>query len=222
MELEVDLNVKIVVFDDKAFRLTKNLFVQVESFISDEGVLKAYREEYGARALERAELEFFRGYDNESTCIMASICEPEPPEPDKVPKKPAVPFNEKTFDKSLYMNDGKADSAFRDELWKLLQEKDMDNSTVYSRANITRKAFSKIICGDTKVPQKRTVLSFCIGMRLSIEEAEELLASADMAFNPYDKRDQLVRQCIIYEQFNIGEINDMLFACNLPLLCTGC
>ncbi len=229
MDLDTDLNVKIVVFDKKAFRLTKNLFVQVESFIDDEEVIKVHREEYGARELERAELEFCREYDNSdwndganSACYSASILKLEQPELDATTKKPKVPFNENTFDKSLYMNDGKADSAFRDELWKLLQEKDIDNSTVYTRANITRKAFSKIICGDTKVPQKRTVLSFCIGLKLNLEEAEELLASADMAFNPYNKRDKLVKQCILYEQYDIDAINDMLFACDLPQLCTGC
>ena len=188
--------------------------------ISDEEVIKTHVEEYGRKELERAEMEFWRRYDpmerNDSAIYCSSV------QLDEIePVKPKVPFNEKNFDKSLYMNDGKADSAFREELWKMIREKDMDNSTVYTRANITRKAFSKILCGDTKVPQKRTVLSFCIGLQLNLEEAEELLASADMAFNPYDKRDKLVKQCILYEQYNIDEINDMLFACELPQLCTG-
>ena len=221
MKIDTDLNVKIVVFDNKAFRLTKNLFVQVKSYISDEEVIKAHVEEYGRKELEHAEMEFWRGQDqmerNDNTVYCASIYLD-----DIKPGKTKVPFTEENFDKSLYMNDGKADSAFRDELWKLLQEKDVDNSTVYNSANITRKAFSKILCGDTKSPQKRTVLSFCIGMKLNLEEAEELLASADMAFNPYNKRDKLVKQCILYEQYDINAINRMLFACELPLLCTGC
>ena len=228
MKLDTDLNVKIVVFDNKAFRLTKNLFVQVESYISDEEVIKAHVEEYGRKELERAEMEFWRGQDpmerndSEIYCATIHIDEIKPDDNDNNKDKPLGTFNAKNFDKSLYMNDGREDSAFREELWKLLREKDMDNSAVYSRANITRKAFSKIICGETKIPQKRTVLSFCIGLRLNLAESEELLASADMAFNPYSKRDELVRQCIVYGQYDINEINDMLFACGLPLLCTGC
>lgn len=48
-----------------------------------------------------------------------------------------------------------------------------------------------------------------------MEEAEELLASADMAFNPYDKRDKLVKQCLLNGQYNIIEINIMLDICKL-------
>ena len=55
-------------------------------------------------------------------------------------------------------------------------------------------------------------------MKLSLEEAEELLASADMAFNPYNKRDKLVIQCIIHGQYNINEVNAMLYVCDQPLL----
>ena len=40
MREDVDMNVKLVVFDDKAFRLSKNLFFQVESFINDDEVIK--------------------------------------------------------------------------------------------------------------------------------------------------------------------------------------
>ena len=97
----------------------------------------------------------------------------------------------------------------------LLNKKNIDNIVAYKSSNIDRKAFAKILSGDTKKPQKRTVLGFCIGLRLSLEEAEELLASADMAFNPYDKRDKLVKQCLLNGQYNIIEINIMLDICKL-------
>ena len=74
------------------------------------------------------------------------------------------------------------------------------------------------MCGDTKIPKKKAVLGFCIGLKLSLEEAEELLASADMAFNPYDKRDKLVIQCLQRGQYNIDEVNSMLYICHQPLL----
>jgi len=78
---------------------------------------------------------------------------------------------------------------------------------------MVRKAFAKILSGDTKNPQKRTVLAFCIGLKLSIEESQDLLASADLAFNPYDKRDKLVRDCILSGQYDVGQVNEMLYAC---------
>ena len=43
-------------------------------------------------------------------------------------------------------------------------------------------------------------------------------ASADMAFNPYDKRDKLVIQCIKNGQYNIFEVNAMLHVCGLTPL----
>ena len=90
----------------------------------------------------------------------------------------------------------------------------------YKNSNVTRGAFSKIMCGDTKKPQKKTVLAFCIGLKLSLEESILLLASADMAFNPYNKRDKLVIQCIEHGQYDIDKVNAMLFLCGQPLL--GC
>lgn len=138
---------------------------------------------------------------------------------DAAPQAPTgAPFNEQTFQKDLYMNDGKDDLSFQNHLMKLIIEKNLDNTTVYKSSNVTKGAFSKILCGDTKKPQKKTVLGFCIGLKLNIDEAEELLASADMAFNPYNKRDKLVIQCILHGQYNIDEVNAMLFLCEQPLL----
>ncbi|MBP5608475.1 MAG: hypothetical protein J6X66_09450, partial [Lachnospiraceae bacterium] len=122
------------------------------------------------------------------------------------------------FDKSEYISDATESLSFQNHLLKLIMEKDIDNATVYKSSNVTKGAFSKILCGDTKKPQKKTVLGFCIGLKLDMEEAEALLASADMAFNPYNKRDRLVIQCIRHGQYDIRKVNAMLFVCDQPLL----
>lgn len=247
MQDGIEMTVKLVVFGDKAFRLSRNLFFQVESFITDEEVIKAHLDEYGIEQEEfehikdryRREREYERYYPaNRPTGVLDFSDECELPETvefgdihigsvGSTSKKPVKketgstykkPFNEHSFDKSLYMNDGKEELPFQKHLLKLIIDRDLDNTTVYKSSNVTKGAFSKIMCGDTKIPKKRAVLGFCIGLKLSLEEAEELLASADMAFNPYDKRDKLVIQCLQRGQYNIDEVNSMLYICHQPLL----
>ena len=204
---DVDMTVMLVVFDDKAFRLSRNLFFQVESFISDEEVLEVHREEYGSgELLNRARTLRPGERFNERRRVAAETA--------TVRK----PFNEQTFDKDLYMSNQKDELSFQKHLLKLIIEKNLDNTVVYKRSNVSKGAFSKILCGDTKKPQKKTVLGFCIGLKLGLDEAAGLLASADMAFNPYDKRDKLVIQCITHGQYNIDEVNAMLYVCGQPLL----
>lgn len=211
----VEMNVKLVIFGDKAFRLSKNLFFQVESFITDEEVIEAHLKEYGMRtsrtdfARERSlrEREYGRMFRSSFEELKHERIHPH--------KKP---FNEHNFDKEQYMNDGKDNTPFLNQLIRFMNDRDLDNATVYKKSNVTKGAFSKIMCGDTKIPKKKTVLGLCIGLKLTLEEAKDLLASADMAFNPYDKRDKLIVQCILREQYNIDEINMMLYLCKQPLL----
>ncbi len=248
MRDDVDMTVKLVVFDDKAFRLSQNLFFQVESFISDEDVIEAHREDYGLseaafnreRSANRRRCEadeYDRYYASNDYCLMSEIMIPdgiddlsETGAGGKVGKKTGKdhdsdikatgtkPFNEHTFDKKLYMNDSTEELSFQQHLLDLIIEKNFDNTVVYKSSNVSKGAFSKILCGDTKKPQKKTVLGLCIGLKLSLEEAKELLASADMAFNSYNKRDKLVIQCLIHGQYNIDEVNAMLYVCGQPLL----
>lgn len=213
MREDIDMTVKLVVFDDKAFRLSRNLFFQVESYISDEEVIAAYKKEYEIDEEEYEAIKIRRRREREE--LASDVVRSVKIDHQKVSSKP---FNEHSFDKALYMNDGKVNLPFQNHLIQLMNEKDMDNATVWKSSNITRGAFSKIMCGDTKIPKKKAVLGFCIGMKLSMEEANGLLASADMAFNPYDKRDKLVIECIERGQYNMGDINAMLYICHQPLL----
>ena len=208
MREDTEMNVKLVVFDDSAFRLSRNLFFQVESYIDDLEVIRVHHKEYGIPEndfrMETFHSHYFPGMFPRTDANSVE------------PKKKTL--TEKTFDKELYMKDKKEDTAFRDHLMKLLVEKNLSSTAVYKSSNITKGNFSKMLTGDTKHPQKKAVLGLCIGMKLSLEEAEELLASADMAFNPYNKRDKLVIQCILQGQYDIDEINAMLYICKQPQL----
>lgn len=166
MQDGTEMTVKLVVFGDKAFRLSRNLFFQVESFITDEEVIKAHLDEYGIEQEEfdhikdryRREREYERYYpSNRPTGVLDFSDECELPETVELgdihigsvgssSKKPIKketsstykkPFNEHSFDKSLYMNDGKEELPFQKHLLKLIIYRNLDNTTVYKSSNVT-------------------------------------------------------------------------------------
>lgn len=225
MEDDSDIMVYIVVFDKKAVRLSQIVFNDIQAFIGDDDVLEAHKEEYGISdddfylrqknsrlELEREQIKLEQGENSYLLDVNwgyeSSIKSPNY-------KKP---FNADTFDKSEYESSKKDEAPFVNNLIKYLNKKDLSNKEVYAGANVSRGAFSKIMCGDTLIPKKDAVLGLCIGLKLDKEEASDLLASAGYGFNPYDKRDLLVMKCINHCQYDIGEINAMLWLCDQPTL----
>lgn len=223
MREDTEMTIKLVVFDERAFVLSKNIFMQVESFIDNEEMRKAYYKEYGANVENEEEYRHIverygrRRKRNDELQLYHSI-ENRNKEQAKPGNSEAKTTGTSAFEVEEFMRDPSEELAFLNHLRSLLIEKNLDNVTVYNRANISKGAFSKIMCGDTKKPQKKTVLQLCIGLRLNLEESRDLLASADLAFNPYNKRDKLVIRFIADENYNIWELNAVLFVCNQPLL----
>ena len=86
-------------------------------------------------------------------------------------------------------------------------------SLIYKRCNMDKRTFSKIRNADTPNyhPRKNKVLSLIIGMRLTLAEAEDLLASAGYAFSRNDEFDQIVKQHIKDEDYSMDKIDDELF-----------
>lgn len=214
MEQDSDMTVFLVVFDKKAFRLSQNLFFQISSFITDEEVIKAHLEEY---SYDEEEFERERNVYRRETEILARNTVSHN-SPSYTKPKVSGSFTVKTFNKEQFMNDGKSSSLFKDYLLKLLYEKDMDPSTVYNKVNLKKAAFSKMMTGDTKKPQKDTMIALCFGFKLNLEESKDFLASAETAFNPHDKRDQLIMQCLARQQYECYEVDEMMLACGFPTL----
>ena len=213
MKEDTEMTIMLVVFDERAFMLSKNLFFQIESFIDDEEVKAAHLKEYASDLSGSKERQRYRNDMLEYEHVLHNLEARQMQTRGTTKETGTGAFDEEEFKKKPG-----DDLSFSKHLIKLLNEKNIDNATAYKRSNITKGAFSKIMCGDTKIPKRSTVLALCIGLRLKIWEAEELLASAGMAFNPYDKGELLVIKCITEENYDIISINILLDMCGQPQL----
>jgi len=108
--------------------------------------------------------------------------------------------------------------TFSEALLKLIDAKGISDVTAYKKSNIDRKLFSKIRSNRVYNPTKRTVLAFTIGLRLSIDEAQDLLAKAGYAFSPCHKRDLIVMWFLEKRQYDINQVNAALFDFDQELL----
>ena len=101
--------------------------------------------------------------------------------------------------------------SFHDKLFELIDKVGLDNKDVWKRANLDRKHFSKIQCDEKYHPKKKTVMALCIALELDLEQSKDLLARADWAFSPSSKVDLIVQKAIMDRQYDIYQLNLLLF-----------
>ena len=100
----------------------------------------------------------------------------------------------------------------------------LDISSIYKNTEIseksyalTKQTFSKInrnINSNKKQnyhPKKNTILLLAFGMRLNLEQTEELLFSAGYTFDEASRFDMIVRESIEQKEYDLGKINDTIF-----------
>ena len=117
----------------------------------------------------------------------------------------AAPFA--TLEEAL----GAKEDTFARRLFRLIDERGLDDVTVYKRANIDRKLFSGIRCKKNYHPKKKTAVALAIALELDLDETADLLARAGYALSPNDRFDVIVSHFISHRFYNIWEINATLF-----------
>ena len=204
--LENEMQIILVVFDKKSFQLSGQLVGEIDSFIDANYIRQKRRTEYSRRPFSRSRIESNITYDLEVYEECSRYTEAEESEPELLMY---VPMPEKAM--SLEEELENVGMSFHDKLFELIGESGLDNKDVWKRANLDRKHFSKIQCDEKYHPKKKTVMALCIALELDLEQAKDLLARADWAFSPSSKVDLIVQKAIIDKQYDIYQLNLVLF-----------
>lgn len=108
--------------------------------------------------------------------------------------------------------------SFQQRLFRLIDERGLDDVQVYKKANIDRKVFSRIRCKADYKPSKPTAVAFAIALELDLDTMTDLLARAEIALSPSSEFDLIITYFVTRRNYDIYEINEALFQYGQPLL----
>ena len=105
----------------------------------------------------------------------------------------------------------KKQEPFNKCLFQMIDEKGLKDSDVYKQSGLTRQMFSKIRCKEDYIPTKSIMLSLAVGMQLTVQETEKLLASGNQLLSMSDTGDLIVRFFMEQGVYNLDVYNEYLF-----------
>ena len=208
--LQHDMMVYLVVFTDKAFSLSEKLFSAVQSYIDEHYVAEKIEEEYEKNLPYGAMREFrtIRERRREKSAY------------DKLLEEAAIvqACDSAVGAASLEELLEQEEMTFSEALLDWLIRKDLNDPDVYKKANIDRKLFSKIRNNPDYKPKKNTAIALALAMELDLEETKEFIGRAGYALTHSSKYDIIIEYFIRQKNYNVFEINEVLFAYNYPLI----
>lgn len=212
-----DMMIYLVVFGSDTTRLSERMFASIEERIDDTYALKKETEEYdleddfyfreSSANRRRRESDLFEEGQIREPHIFGS------PQPQNLIAKKA-PSSKRTLEQLLKQKD----ETFAQMLLRLASERGMTNVELYKKANQDKKSFSKIKSGKQN-PSKKTAMAYALALELNLDEAKDLLARAGHAFSPCENLDKVIQYCIETHEFNIIEVEIILYDLGLETLC---
>ncbi len=193
--MENDMTVYLVVFSKDAFEITGKLFNDVKAYIDD-----MYVDEHTDYARESQRSRFMALRPSKASVLKSDMS--------------LAPSVGASLDDMLHQ----IDESFSQMLIRKIDEKCMSDAECYKKANVDRRLFNKIKNNPSYKPGKQTVLAFAIALELTLDEAREMLMKAGFALSHSNKADIVVEYCLKTQNYNIIEINQILFKLDLQPL----
>lgn len=238
---ESDMEVYLVVFDEKSVSLSSELYGDIDEYINDNYVEEKNQEEYpdsyGRNERVRRGTEYVAGGFASVVSSVPGLFKANKAEKRK--RKEAELFEERAEDleelssidmclsapqldeeRSLEDVVKNLDKTFMELVFSFADAKGLTDVEVQKKANLDRKAFSKLKCGTTKNPSKSTALALAVALELDLDDTKDLLSRAGLALSPCSKQDVIVQYFIEKEAYDIYEINVALFEHGEQLLGT--
>ena len=114
----------------------------------------------------------------------------------------------------------KEDRSFADMCEWWCREKGLSKKEFYNRANINKSMFWGMKHHPEQIPKKTNALACVIGLKLDYDQAIDLLRRAGMTLSKYYETDLIVEYFIREKNYDIDEINALLYKKDLSLLGT--
>lgn len=197
--LENEMQVYLVVFGREAFALSEKLFKSVNSYIDENYIRSKKLDEYGTESMYGSRLETRRIREQE--CADMSV-------------GAAIPMD--SDDWGQLIND--LDAGFSETLLQLIDRTGKKDSEIYKKANVDRKLFSKIRNNMDYRPSKTTALAFAFALELDVDETKDFISRAGFALSHSSKFDVIVEYFLVNGNYNVFELNEVLFAFDQPLI----
>ncbi len=201
--LEHEIDVFLVVYDKDSYKISEKLFDDVEDFLCDN--LDGYEKELCAEESiilgAPAEKLFYEPEISEHISLDLSVNE-------SIAVRSAKQIT--PIDVDAFIRTTKDKLNFQNTLMQLIADRKLDNVTVYKKACIDKKFFSKIISNKDYVPKKHTVMALGLALELPLDEYEAFLASAGYAFMPSSKFDLIIKYCVMNNIYNLINVDVIL------------
>lgn len=216
--MEHEMQIYLVVFSLNAFELSSKLFHSVESYIDENYILDKTLDEYGIenkRNIREAQLEQIQRELNlqrrlrmkaelEDLAVCSSVVM-------GAPAPSAAPID---WDELL----DETDAGFSETLLKLIDKTGKKDSDIYKKANVDRKLFSKIRNNPAYKPSKITAVAFALALELNLEETQNFIGRAGYTLSHSSKFDIIIEYFIVNKNYNVFEIDAVLFRYDQPLI----
>jgi O-acetyl-ADP-ribose deacetylase (regulator of RNase III)/transcriptional regulator with XRE-family HTH domain len=195
-----EMTVYLVVFDKKSYQLSEDLYASVEAYIDDNYIDEQEHTLLRSnRFMEKTDvLRYDEAFSESKSSKMMEEVKPKT----------------KSFDDALHH----LEETFSETLLRMIDERGLKDPEVYKKANVTKQTFSKIRNNNQYNPTKQTVLAFAIALQLNLDEAKDLLLKSGYALSKSNRFDVIIGYFFESENYDIYEINEVLFAYNQNLL----
>lgn len=109
-------------------------------------------------------------------------------------------------------------ASFSQMLFQHIDGKGRTDVSIYKKAGVDRKHFSKIRSVPDYKPSKRTVVALCLSLELSGEETGDMLSAAGFSLSDSDRFDLVIQFCLEKKIYNIDDVNQALDSLKLKPL----
>ena len=116
-----------------------------------------------------------------------------------------------------YIDENNTYNVFQTMLFKLIDDRNLNDADVYNKVHIDRRLFSKIRNDKDYHPSRETVILLGLSLELNEGEIEDLLQSASYYLPKNNYYDLIIRYCFVKGIYNLSEVNKLLseYKCKL-------